>query len=60
MKRLFSAIALTLVSGSLDAGQYRIAWDGADMNGRRVSPGVYFYELRSGANRESKRLIWVR
>jgi hypothetical protein len=37
-----------LVDGDRPSGIYSSSWDGYDENGRRVSAGVYFYQLRVG------------
>jgi hypothetical protein len=37
-----------LVGGDRPAGIYSSSWNGYDENGRRVSAGVYFYQLRVG------------
>jgi hypothetical protein len=37
-----------LVGGDRPSGIYSSSWDGYDENGRRVSAGVYFYQLRVG------------
>jgi hypothetical protein len=49
-----------LVHGTLDAGRYEVRWDGTDAAGRAVSPGTYFYALRSGEREASGRIIWMR
>jgi flagellar hook assembly protein FlgD len=37
-----------LVGGEQPSGIYSSSWDGYDENGRRVSAGVYSYQLRVG------------
>jgi hypothetical protein len=39
-----------LAEGPAPAGATSIRWDGRDSSGRRVSPGVYFFRLESGAD----------
>jgi hypothetical protein len=39
----------TLVDGAVSAGRHSETWDGLDSEGRRVSAGVYFCEMRSGS-----------
>jgi hypothetical protein len=34
-----------------------VLWDGRDQEGKRVTPGVYFCQLRSGMNLQTQRLI---
>lgn len=36
-----------LVSGSFEAGLHAATWDGEDMHGRRVQPGMYVYSVKS-------------
>ena len=38
---------LTLQDSDLNAGTYDTKWYGNDMNGNKVSSGMYFYEIRS-------------
>ncbi|MBM4130647.1 hypothetical protein FJ250_06410 [bacterium] len=37
----------TLVQGEVGAGDHRVAWDGTDAEGRRLSAGVYLYRLEA-------------
>jgi hypothetical protein len=37
----------TLAGGPHEPGRYQITWNGETRTGRRSSPGVYFYELRT-------------
>lgn len=50
----------TLVDASLPAGPHVISWDGRDSAGRIVPSGVYFCELRSGGQRASRHISWIR
>ena len=43
--------------GPVEAGDHVAAWDGADENGARVAPGVYFGALRMDGRIETKRLV---
>jgi len=36
-----------------------IVWDGTDEDGKRVSPGVYFYKLEYGQNALTKKMILI-
>ena len=45
---------------SFSPGRNEVVWDGADDRGSRVSPGVYFVRLRTGARELSQRLVLVR
>lgn len=44
----------------LAGGFHRITWDGRDLSGSAVSPGTYFYELRSGTWTETRKLQVIR
>ena len=37
----------TLVDGSLNAGKYKVIWNGLDASGRGVASGVYLYRMES-------------
>ncbi len=50
-------LARTLVEAWLDADTYRIEWDGLDSRGRRLAPGVYWYQLTTPRHRTAKKLI---
>ena len=42
-------------------GEYTVRWDGKDANGQRLSSGVYFYRIETGAGfRDSKKLILLK
>jgi hypothetical protein len=43
----------------LDSGRHALAWDGRDRSGRRLAPGVYFYELEGAAWRAHGRMTRV-
>jgi hypothetical protein len=49
----------TLADGVLPAGRHVRQWDLSTDAGDRVRPGLYLYELRSGPERQSKKLIVV-
>jgi hypothetical protein len=46
-----------LVSGIISAGAHQVIWNGIDTQGRAVSNGTYFCQLRAGANVGTKRII---
>ncbi len=51
----------TLFRGARGAGEYRVAWDGADDRGRPVASGVYFARLVAGVRaRAVRKLVLVR
>jgi len=50
----------TLVDDDQLTGDYSVIWDGRDRKGNSVSSGVYFYVLKIGGYRESKKLVLLR
>ena len=49
----------TLVRGYRNAGRWSVEWDGVDRRGRGVAPGVYFYQLRAGGQKQVKKMVLV-
>lgn len=45
------------LDAELAAGLHRAAWDGRGLGGARVAAGVYFVELRSGADRARRTVL---
>jgi hypothetical protein len=41
-------------------GRYEILWDGKDDKGKEVSSGIYFYQLKTGGFKETKRMVLLR
>jgi hypothetical protein len=50
----------TLVDGVVPAGDQRVAWDGRDETGNRVSSGVYLYRLEAGSCRTVRKMLMVK
>ncbi len=50
----------TLVSRSQPIGNYEVEWDGLAQSGQPAASGLYFYELKTGDFRETKRMILLR
>ena len=53
VKKLYSGIANEMIEN-------RVTWDGRDENGRLLSPGIYFYQLKSDCYNEVKKIVIVR
>jgi hypothetical protein len=53
-------IVKTLVRGYKKAGSYEVVWNGYDRNGREVSSGVYFYRMKAGSYKETRKLVLLR
>jgi hypothetical protein len=49
-----------LTDGSLSAGEHVAHWNRQSADGRPATPGVYFYDLRAGAERLTRRIAVVR
>ena len=43
----------TLINEVLPAGEHSVVWNGRDSNGKRVSSGIYFYQLISNVNKSN-------
>jgi hypothetical protein len=54
------ALVRTLLDDFVAVGEVRVRWDGKDESGRGVSSGVYFYELRIGNERVSRKMVLLR
>jgi hypothetical protein len=50
----------TLVDEYEGAGSHDALWDGKDSFGKAVASSIYFYELRAGSYRETKRMVLLR
>jgi len=51
----------TLVNEVKQAGEYTTLWDGTDKNGKRVSSGTYFYQIRwENGEASSSKMILVK
>lgn len=49
----------TLVAADQAPGFYKVIWDGKDNLGRRVTSGVYYYQLKSGNIIDTKKMVLV-
>jgi hypothetical protein len=50
----------TLVDGREAPGAHVAAWDGADERGERLPSGIYYYQLSTGAEQATRRMILLR
>ncbi|MEO6462118.1 MAG: PA domain-containing protein, partial [Candidatus Eisenbacteria bacterium] len=48
-----------LLDAEMPAGRHAVTWDATDDRGGKVTPGVYFYRLKSGGAEGSKSVIYV-
>lgn len=49
--------AITLINQYQDAGYKKVRWNSKDNNGKELSSGIYFYELKAGRYRDVKKMI---
>jgi len=49
-----------LVSEDLEAGSHEFRWDGRSDNGGLVASGIYFYRVKAGAFKKSRRMLLLR
>ena len=47
----------TLVEAHHTPGIYSVSWDGRDMNGQKVTGGVYIYTMEAGSFREGGKMV---
>ena len=50
----------TLVNRTLPQGHHNVTWDGTDDSGQLVSSGIYFYSLKAGDVRITKRMTLLK
>ena len=50
----------TLVNGNKKKGAHVVNWDGTDDRGKRVSSGVYFYQLQIDNHKSSRKAILLK
>ena len=49
-----------LMDEHLGAGRYKVTWEGRDSEGNKVASGIYFYRLRAGNYKETKKMIMMK
>ena len=50
----------SLVDEKLEAGFHEVTWNGRNNSGTRVSSGVYYYQIRSGEFKHTKKMILMK
>jgi flagellar hook assembly protein FlgD len=48
---------ITLVDQKQAAGYYDVFWNGCDRHGSKVPAGIYFYQLGTEKNHETRKMI---
>lgn len=49
-----------LINDQLVSGQHSVIWDGNDASGKRVSSGVYFYQIKCDNYIKSKKMLMIK
>ena len=49
-----------LFSEIINSGESSVIWNGRDDHGKKVSSGIYFYELRSEMNTKAKKMVLIK
>ena len=49
-----------LIDETKSAGTYSVEWDGCDADGRDVASGIYFYTLRTDAEKRTRKMVLLR
>jgi hypothetical protein len=50
----------TVFDDVVQPGTVTVRWDGTDADGRKVSTGVYFYEVRIGGERATRKMVLLK
>jgi len=50
----------TLVNKRQRPGYYSVTWEGDDDNGKRLSSGIYLYQLRCGSYSATRKLLYLK
>ena len=58
--KIFDALGrdvYTLVNTYQPAGEWSITWDGRNSSHQEISPGIYFYQLKTGSSVTTRRMV---
>jgi 3-phytase len=58
--KILGARVRTLVDGRLNAGHYKVRWDGSNEFGRKAAAGTYLYTLENGRQIATRKLTLVK
>ena len=50
-------LVVTLVNEEMPAGRHQVAWGGRNGKNQPVASGVYYYQLKSGGNVETRSMV---
>jgi hypothetical protein len=57
---ILGQLVRTLVDEPKEPGTYEVIWDGRDQKGNDVASGIYFYQLKAGEFRQTKKMVLIR
>ncbi len=57
---ILGQLVRTLVDEEKQSGNYQVIWDGKNREGNEVSSGIYFYQLRAGDYKETRKMSLLR
>ena len=57
---ILGQLVRTLMDEEKAAGNYNIVWDGKDVQGREVTSGIYFYQLKAGEKVFSRGMVLIK
>lgn len=49
-----------LVNTKLEAGKHSFTWDGNNQNNKKTSAGIYFYQIKAGDFKQTKKMIMIK
>ena len=50
----------SLASKGQEAGKYTVQWDGTDLNGNKVSSGIYLYKLKTSDYTNIRKMVLMK
>jgi subtilisin family serine protease len=53
-------IVNSLVERDMDAGTYRVKWDGLDQHGKKGSSGAYYYSIQVNSHTQTKKMLLLK
>lgn len=57
---LTGRLVTTLIDREVDAGSYKVTWDGRDRFGNEVGSGVYYYKMKTATETQTGKMILLR
>ncbi len=57
---ILGQLVRTLVDEPQKPGTYEVIWDGRDQKGNDIVSGIYFYQLKAGEFRQTKKMVLIR